>query len=453
MIEQFLVRWTQKVDIAVCDDNLSDREIIRQQLSIYFSDRFIEYNIDSYENGVNLIYSIEDGEYYDIIFLDMYMDKLNGIQVAEKLRNMNYKGKIIFLTVTSKYAVESYDVEASGYLVKPHDIDKISMVLDRVLSNYENVHTYQIKKRNSVIQVLYSEIEYIESSNSKCILHRTDGNEYTIYKKLNDIEEEINHRAFLRCHQSYLVNMNKIESVENDFTMKSGDVVPIRTRNLNEIKKEYYNFSIRNERIKSMEALFVGLGVALLLSLVATVFYLVEIARNKNAEYLKGQIEISRLDNEILELQKEERKAMLANSQVVNISEDSVIINSVTPQKDFEEELHALDATKKGYYDAILTYALKYPKVEASVRKYYQTISYGPRKTICRIQIKGGDVIVKVSLGKLKIKKGMEPLKLKTIKIVVKDDASLEEAKKQIELGYYKQSGAMTVGVKEGVAA
>lgn len=202
-----------------------------------------------------------------------------------------------------------------------------------------------------------------------------------------------------------------------------------------------------------MEALFVGLGVALLLSLVGTVFYLVEIARNKNAEYLKGQIEISRLDNEILELQKEERKAMLANSQVVNISEDSVIINSVTPQKDFEEELHALDATKKGYYDAILTYALKYPKVEASVRKYYQTISYGPRKTICRIQIKGGDVIVKVSLGKLKIKKGMEPLKLKTIKIVVKDDASLEEAKKQIELGYYKQSGAMTVGVKEGVAA
>ena len=149
-----------------------------------------------------------------------------------------------------------------------------------------------------------------------------------------------------------------------------------------------------------MEALFVGLGVALLLSLVDTVFYLVEIARNKNAEYLKGQIEISRLDNEILELQKEERKAMLANSQVVNISEDSVIINSVTPQKDFEEELHALDATKKGYYDAILTYALKYPKVEASVRKYYQTISYGPRKTICRIQIKGGDVIVKVSLGK-----------------------------------------------------
>lgn len=202
-----------------------------------------------------------------------------------------------------------------------------------------------------------------------------------------------------------------------------------------------------------MEALFVGLGVALLLSLVATVFYLVEIARNKNAEYLKGQIEISRLDNEILELQKEERKAMLANSQVVNISEDSVIINSVTPQKDFEEELHALDATKKGYYDAILTYALKYPKVEASVRKYYQTISYGPRKTICRIQIKGGDVIVKVSLGKLKIKKGIEPLKLKTIKIVVKDDASLEEAKKQIELGYYKQSGAMTVGVKEGVVA
>ena len=82
------------------------------------------------------------------------MDKLNGIQVAEKLRNMNYKGKIIFLTVTSKYAVESYDVEASGYLVKPHDIDKISMVLDRVLSNYEKCAYIPNKKtqfRNSSV--------------------------------------------------------------------------------------------------------------------------------------------------------------------------------------------------------------------------------------------------------------------------------------------------------------
>ena len=75
----------------------------------------------------------------------MYMDKLNGIQVAENLEIWIIKGKIIFLTTTSKYAVKSYDVEASGYLVKPHDIDKISMVLDRVLNNYENVHTYQIK--------------------------------------------------------------------------------------------------------------------------------------------------------------------------------------------------------------------------------------------------------------------------------------------------------------------
>lgn len=230
------------MNIAVCDDNLSDREIIRQQLNIYFSDKFIDYNIDSYENGVNLIYSIDDGEHYDIIFLDMYMDKLKGIEVAHRLRNMNYKGKIIFLTATEEFAVQSYDVEASGYLVKPHDINKISTVLDRVLSNYEDVYTYPIKKRNVIIKVPYSDIEYIESNNSKCILHHIDGTKYTIYKKLNDIEEEINNNTYLRCHQSYLVNMNKVESVDTDFTMKSGDIVPIRTRNFNEIRKEYCNY-------------------------------------------------------------------------------------------------------------------------------------------------------------------------------------------------------------------
>lgn len=230
------------MNIAVCDDNLSDREIIRQQLDSYFSDKFIDYNIDSYENGDNLIYSVEDGERYDIIFLDMYMDKRNGIEVAKKLRNMNYRGNIIFLTVTEEFAVQSYDVEASGYLVKPHDINKISAVLDRLLRNYENVKTYQIKKRNVIIKVPYSDIEYIESNNSKCILRHTDGTKYTIYKKLNDIEEELNNKTFLRCHQSYLVNMNKIDSVDTDFTMKSGDVVPIRTRNFNEIRNEYFDY-------------------------------------------------------------------------------------------------------------------------------------------------------------------------------------------------------------------
>ena len=91
--------------------------------------------------------------------------------------------------------------------------------------------------------MLYSEIEYIESSNSKCILHRTDGNEYTIYKKLNDIEEEINHRAFLRCHQSYLVNMQYVAGlVDSDFIMINDKMIPIRKSGRKLIVKKYEEF-------------------------------------------------------------------------------------------------------------------------------------------------------------------------------------------------------------------
>ena len=177
----------------------------------------------------------------DIVFLDIYMEKMLGIDVARELRRLHYAGEIVFLTATSDFAVDSYEVQAGGYLLKPHSYEKLCMVMDRVLSACD-INTYQIQRRGVVTRIPYHEILYVESRNTRCLLHRKGGGTYTMYKKLGEIEEELYDPRFLRCHQSYLVNMAYVQNADHQFTLFTGDIVLIRQRNLKEIRNRYLDY-------------------------------------------------------------------------------------------------------------------------------------------------------------------------------------------------------------------
>lgn len=91
-------------------------------------------------------------------------------------------------------------------------------------------------------KVVYHEILYIESSNSKCILHTTSGGAYTVYKTLNTIEKELSDRRFLRCHQSFLVNMDHIRQVGKQLLLSNGIYVPIRQRGVKPVRQAYVDY-------------------------------------------------------------------------------------------------------------------------------------------------------------------------------------------------------------------
>ncbi len=229
------------MNIAICDDSLLDREIVVDYLSDYFIGKNINYSVFEYSCGKNLIYDIQDEKSFDLIFLDIYMEDELGIDIARKLRNkINYKGKIVFLTSTTYFAVDSYEVDATGYLIKPLKPEKLNIVMDKITQSY-NVGVYKIQQRRKVVMVKFDDIIYIESSNSKCILHSNSEN-YHIYKRLTDIEQELNDKRFLRCHQSYLVNMDYIKNADKQFELLNGEFVCIRQRSLKTIKQEFIDY-------------------------------------------------------------------------------------------------------------------------------------------------------------------------------------------------------------------
>ncbi len=227
--------------VAICDDSPLEREVLAEYLSHYCNKHAIPYTCMLYDCGEPLYYELGDGGWFDIVLLDIYMKPSLGIDVARRLREIHYKGTIIFCTGTLDFAPDSFEVGASGYLLKPYNPERFERTMNRILANIiEN--TYAIKNRSQVLHIPLDEIMYVESHNSQCILHQTGDRTYTLYKKLSEIEKELDASCFLRCHQSFLVNMNYIQAADKDFTLTNGDIVLIRKKNLKEIRQTYYDY-------------------------------------------------------------------------------------------------------------------------------------------------------------------------------------------------------------------
>lgn len=235
------MKGSDKMRIAVCDDSSVEREITISCLKQYFIDKDISYNIKEYKDGKSLINDIQEGCFFDIIILDIIMHNMFGNEVAKELRNIKYNGKIIFLTSAAEYVFEGYEVSATAYLLKSNSFQKMCEAMDRAINDHQT-NVYRIIQRTNIVCIPYNEILFIESENSKCIIHRTDNNTYTVYKKLDKIENELNDKRFLRSHQSYLVNMDFIIQADKVFLLKSGEEILIRQRNLKNIRQNYIEY-------------------------------------------------------------------------------------------------------------------------------------------------------------------------------------------------------------------
>lgn len=115
--------------IAICDDSKLDRQLLKVVIQTYFENNEEEFKIFEYELGDNLLDDIE----VELLFLDIIMNGTNGMKIARKLRDIQFKAPIIFLTAYAYYAVESYEVHAAGYLLKPYDTNKLTLLLDEIL--------------------------------------------------------------------------------------------------------------------------------------------------------------------------------------------------------------------------------------------------------------------------------------------------------------------------------
>lgn len=233
------------VRIAICDDQKNERDVLRRFITEFFSDASYECAITEYEYGENLCADYEEGvQCYDLIFLNIYLSGIDGMKTARVIRSYDKYVPIVFLAATPDYALEGYEVRAFGYLVKPFVIEKAAELLDFFLKTEfcGAQKLFLLREGARGTRIRCSDICFVESYNNRLIIHMEDGKQHRIYDKLDHLQQELPEHSFLRCHQSYIVNMTYIKAAEDDFILDNDVRVPIRCRNAKKFRDAYYRF-------------------------------------------------------------------------------------------------------------------------------------------------------------------------------------------------------------------
>ncbi|MDE6844794.1 MAG: LytTR family DNA-binding domain-containing protein [Lachnospiraceae bacterium] len=202
--------------IAICDDETEARDALRIQLEQILIEESEEI-VYEFSSGINAASWLKKhpGE-IDLLFLDVEMKGINGMETAEKIRTFNDSLIIIFVTGYSDYVFDGYRVEALDYIVKPVSVQKLRDVIHRVRMKLDSktAQTFTIKTIDGTWRFRLCDILYFYSDKRKVTLV-TEAGEYPFYAKLDDIAEQLA-AGFVRIHQRYLVNPMAVDYLGGD---------------------------------------------------------------------------------------------------------------------------------------------------------------------------------------------------------------------------------------------
>ncbi len=202
--------------IAICDDEKYYREQMKDLVTRYFVEHQMEYHIELFSSGKEFCARGLDIAKYDIVFLDISMNEVNGIEAAYRIREYRKDTYIVFVTGFFNYALEGYKVDAIRYIMKDTLKASLNECLDAIFKKTEaRMDQMEFKFIEAKKHVLLDKIIYIESQKHKLIFHILEAGlkEYSVYNKLDNIELQLKEYRFFRIHKSYLVNMKYIEKV------------------------------------------------------------------------------------------------------------------------------------------------------------------------------------------------------------------------------------------------
>lgn len=226
------------LNIVICEDELIHRDILKGYIIDILESKNIEYNIFEFKSGEELFKNYPDK--VDILFLDIQMDNLNGMDTARHIREFDIQCDIVFTTSIDSYMQEGYEVRACRYLLKPINYDDLlSFINSTIKKNPNYIIVNQVGCEGSV-KVDIDEILYIETINRCAHIHTYD-NTYVTRVKLENLEKELSSHNFYRSHRCYLVNLKKSSITKNDVVIVEGIEIPISRRKLKDFKKKLTN--------------------------------------------------------------------------------------------------------------------------------------------------------------------------------------------------------------------
>ena len=226
--------------IVLCDDDPAIISRYKELLAQLAEKHRMEYKLSCFGNAEQLLFALDDIQFgVDILYLDVQMDRLNGIEAAKKLRSSGCRAQIIFLTNAREYVFESFDVSPLQYLLKGDtSIEKFEEVFLRAasLSRQESAELFDCERGAERMAIPIREITYFEVTKRIVTVHY-DGGTFDFYSSMSELEGRLLPRGFVRTHRAFLVNLARIRRLgQEDILLTSGETVPLGRTHIKNVK-------------------------------------------------------------------------------------------------------------------------------------------------------------------------------------------------------------------------
>lgn len=228
--------------IAICDDEkqvCSELKSILNEISENWDESF---DISVFYTGEGLYDFISGGNRFDLIFLDIELYEINGVEIGRKIREeLNDElTQIVYISAKDSYAMELFEIRPLNFLIKPLNMKKIEAVVKRAKKLMNTGNQYYLYKAGNVnFNVLISDILYFESSGRKVRIVLKDGQVKEHYGKLSEVEEKLNNSDFFSIHKSYLINYNHVTEYTYEYVkMSNSEILAISQNNRKAVREK-----------------------------------------------------------------------------------------------------------------------------------------------------------------------------------------------------------------------
>lgn len=212
--------------IGICEDEkIAAEQLHNMIVKILFSSTEVEFQ--NFTDGEEVTEAIRREEFLvDLLFLDIHMEHLNGLDTARFIRKHGIDVDIIFLTVSKEHVFEGYTYKAFAYHLKPVEEERLERDLLRYLEERKLAECLNINTKGGTVHLLLNKVLYFRSEKRRMIAHMLTG-ETVFYSKMDEVEKRVGNKGFIRCHQSYMVNCSMIDVIGRTELIVQGISVPV----------------------------------------------------------------------------------------------------------------------------------------------------------------------------------------------------------------------------------
>lgn len=241
--------------LAIIEDEEAHKELLSRYIGVWSKDREIPVAVTSFQSAESFLFAWEDERDFDVLFVDIQMQEMNGMEMAKRVREQDSDIAIIFTTGIADYMEAGYEVEAMHYLVKPISQEKLFRCMDRVLKRGIHEQFLLVKAKEETMKLSLSSIIYVEAMGHGCRIEfcpqagRTFRMETT--ESISKLEKKLGEPDFVRCHRSYLCRIDKIHHISRAWIeMDNGSRIPVSRRVYTYVNQMFIRY-FRREKEKN----------------------------------------------------------------------------------------------------------------------------------------------------------------------------------------------------------